>query len=203
MGKKIITIGRETGSGGHEIAERLAKRLNIPLYDRNLVEKAREELKLDKEETSWDEQILSNFAMAYQGAFGVNRPYYMAEYSTSLSDTIYKTEAKIIRELAEKGPCIIVGRCADYVLRNREDVCSVFISAEKEDRIARMMKVREVNRERAEHIIRETDKNRSTYYNTYTNKKWDSPETYHIILNASYFDMDTIVDMLAKIYEQE
>lgn len=208
MSKRIITIARQSGSGGHEIGERLAKKLNIPLHDRNLVEKAVEELKLDKSESgSVDEKVLSdyisNFVTGYQGLFGMDRPYYMAEYGGTVSEQMYKTQSQIIRELADQGPCVIVGRCADYVLRKRDDVLSVFICADEDYRIERMMKVRDMNRERAAHTIKTTDKSRSTYYNVYTEKKWDASDNYDMILNVSRLGADAVVEILAKMYEAE
>lgn len=208
MGKKIITIARQSGSGGHQIGELLAQKLNIPLHDRNLVEKAVEELKLDKEDgDSVNEKVLSdyisNFFMGYQGMFGMDRPYYMAEYGGTVSEQMYKSQSRIVKELAERGPCVIVGRCADYVLRKRDDVLKVFICADEEYRIERMMRVREMNRERATHIVRTTNKSRNTYYKVYTGKEWEDPQNYDMVLNVSRLGIDTVVDILAKMYDPE
>ena len=202
MSKKIITIGRQFGSGGHEIGERLAKKLNIPLYDRNLVEKAVEKLNLNQEDVeSVDESIFRNLAMSVQRLFGNdNTPYTLAE-SGSLSDQLYKAQCRIIKELADQGPCVIVGRCADHVLRNRDDVLSVFICADVNDRIKRMMRVREMNEERAAHTVKTTDKNRRTYYEYYTEKKWGAPENYDIVLNVSRLGLDKVVEIIAGLYE--
>lgn len=203
MGKKIITIGRQFGSGGHEIGEKLAKKLNIPLYDRNLVEKAVEELNLDGTDVeSVDESVFKNIAMGVERLFAFNNtPYYLAE-DGSLSDQLYKAQSKVIKELAAKGPCVIVGRCADYVLRNRDDVLSVFICAEKEDKIQRIMRVRKMVREKAEPTIRDMDKKRRNYYKKYTDKDWEAKENYAMVLNVSQLGIDGIVDILAKIYEE-
>ena len=202
MSKTIITIGRQFGSGGHEIGEKLAKKLNIPLYDRNLVEKAVEELNLDGTDVeAVDENVFKNIAMSVQRLFAYSdTPYRLAE-DGSLSDQLYKAQSQIIKELAEQGPCVIVGRCADYVLRNRDDVLSVFICADKEDKIQRVMKVRKMVRERAEPTIKEMDKKRRNYYKKYTDKDWEAKENYAMVLNVSQLGIDGIVDILAKIYE--
>lgn len=202
MSKKIITIGRQFGSGGHEIGERLAKKLNIPLYDRNLVEKAVEKLNLNQEDVeSVDESIFRNLAMSVQRLFGNdNTPYTLAE-SGSLSDQLYKAQCRIIKELADQGPCIIVGRCADHVLRNRDDVLNVFICGDMETKVQRVMEVRKMVRERAETTIKEMDKKRRNYYKEYTDKVWGANENYHMVLNVSQLGIDEIVDILAKLYE--
>ncbi len=202
MSKKIITIGRQFGSGGHEIGERLAKKLNIPLYDRNLVEKAVEKLNLNQEDVeSVDESIFRNLAMSVQRLFGNdNTPYTLAE-SGSLSDQLYKAQCRIIKELADQGPCVIVGRCADHVLRNRDDVLNVFICGDMETKVQRVMEVRKMVRERAETTIKEMDKKRRNYYKEYTDKVWGANENYHMVLNVSQLGIDEIVDILAKLYE--
>lgn len=201
MSKKIITIGRQFGSGGHEIGEKLAKKLNIPLYDRNLVEKAVEELNLDGTDvTSIDENLLRGFAISFQNFFVTNTPYHLAE-AGSLNDQVYKAQSSIIRKLADQGPCVMVGRCADYVLRNRDDVLRVFICADTETKVERVMRVRKMVRERAETTIKEMDKKRRNYYKKYTDKEWEAKENYDIILNVTKLGIDGVVDILAKIYE--
>lgn len=206
MGKKIITIARQTGSGGHEIGERLAERLNIPFHDRNIIDKALEELNLDAtEEKAVDENVLGNFIDAfyngYQRFYGMDNPYYMIEFGGTINEQTRKIQSQYIREIAKRGPSVIVGRSADYVLRKRDDVLRVFICADEDDRIKRMMHVRDMNEERASHVVKTTDKNRKTYYESYTEKKWGAPENYDLILNVSRLGMDTVIDILAGLYE--
>ena len=206
MGKKIITIARQTGSGGHEIGERLAEKLNIPFHDRNIIDKALEELNLDSEVAKdVDENLLGQFVDAlYTGmhrVYGTNTPYYMAEYGGTINEQTRKIQTKYIKELAEHGPCVIVGRSADYILRKRDDVLSVFICADVDDRIKRMMRVREMNEERAAHTVKTTDKNRRTFYEYYTEKKWGAPENYDIVLNVSRLGIDKVVEIIAGLYE--
>uniref|UniRef100_UPI004056F190 cytidylate kinase-like family protein n=1 Tax=Agathobacter sp. TaxID=2021311 RepID=UPI004056F190 len=201
MSKRIITIGRQFGSGGHEIGEKLAKKLNIPLYDRNLVEKAVEELNLDKADAvSIDESVLRNFAMSFQNFFGTSTPYYLVE-GGSLSDQVYQAQCRIIEELADQGSCVFVGRCADHVLRKRDDVLKVFICADAETKIRRVMRVRNMVREKAEPTIKEMDKKRRNYYKKYTDKDWEAKENYDMVLNVTRLGIDGVVDILAKIYE--
>ncbi len=205
MNKKIITIARQCGSGGHEIGVRLAEKLNIPLHDKDLVDKAIAELNLDKDEAEKDENIFSDclnkIVTGYQGLFGMDRPYYIAEYGGTVNDQMYKAQAQIIRGLAEQGPCVIVGRCADYILRKRDDVLSVFICADEKDRVERIEKVREVNHERAVHIVESTDKGRAAHYKAYTERKWEDTNNYDLVLNVSRLGADAVVEILAKLYE--
>lgn len=205
MGKKIITIARQTGSGGHEIGERLAERLNIPFHDRNIIDKALKELNLTEDDIeSVDENVfrhLHNVLLTgYNRFYGFDTPYYMAEYGDSLNEQTYKIQAKYIKELAEHGACVIVGRCADYLLRKRDDVLRVFICADENDRIERMMKVRDMNRERASHVVKTTDKDRKTYYEFHTERKWAAGENYDLILNVSRLGMDTVIEIIAGLY---
>ena len=143
MGKKIITISRKAGSGGHEIAELLAEKLNIPLHDRNVVEAAIKELNVEElKPEEVDEKLvvdyIAKFAKGYHAIFGKGKLYHMIDHSKddepTISEKLFDAESKIIKKLAEAGPCIFVGRCADYVLKDRDDVLSVFVTAEEEQR---------------------------------------------------------------------
>ena len=113
----------------------------------------------------------------------------------------YKIQAKYIRELAEHGPCVIVGRCAGHILRKRDDVLNVFICADENDRINRMMRVRDMNEERAAHTVKTTDKHRKLHHEIYTDKKWDACENYDLVLNVSRLGLENVVEILAKLYE--
>lgn len=137
MSHKIITIARQFGSGGHEVAQRLSDQLGIPLYDRNLVEMAAERMghspvSIEKA----DESALSSFLAGYQIP---KEPNSVTGYGLSLNDSTYVTQTIIIEALAQKGPCVIVGRCGDYVLRSHPDLIDVFICADMEDRVRRIM----------------------------------------------------------------
>lgn len=203
MSKKIITIGRQFGSGGHAIGEQLAKKLNIPLYDRNLVEKAIEELNLEQTDIeSVDESVFRNIAIGLERFLGNgSTPYFLAE-GGSVSDQLYREQSKMIKKLADQGPCIIVGRCADYVLRNRDDVLNVFICADTETKIQRVMNVRKMVRERAETTIKEMDKKRRSYYKKYTDREWGAIENYDMVLNVSQLGLDGVADIIAYAYQK-
>lgn len=208
MGRKIITISRQTGSGGHEIAELLAEKLNIPLHDRNVVEEAMKELDLENADDV-DEKVvvdyLGKFAKGYHAIFGKGKLYHMMDHSKeeepTISEKMYEIQSKIIKEFADMGPCIVVGRCADYVLKDRDDVLSVFITAEEEQKVQRMMDRRELTHERAVNAIEFSDRDRAKYYNAYTKQKWGVPESYDITLSSTKLGIDGVVEILVKLYE--
>ena len=205
MSRKIITISRQAGSGGHEIAELLAEKLGLPLHDRNVVEEAVKELGIENADDV-DEKLvvdyLAKFAKGYHAIFGKGKLYHMlpqTEDEPTISEKMFETQSKIIKRLAEAGPCIIVGRCADYVLQDRDDVISVFVTAEEEQKIERMMKRRELSHERAANAIDFTDRDRAKYYHAYTKRKWGVPENYDITVSSTRLGIEGVVDLLASV----
>lgn len=208
MAKRIITISRQTGSGGHEIAELLAEKLNIPLHDKNVVQEALKELNMENAE-DLDEKVvvdhIANFAKGYHAIFGKGKLYHMLENTgeddPSVSEQLYQAETKIIQKLADMGPCVIIGRCADYILKDREDVLSVFVCADEEERIQRMMERRDLTHERAVNKIDIIDRERAKYYEFCTKQKWGKPETYDITVNSTNLGKDGVVELLAKLYQ--
>ena len=208
MGRKIITISRQTGSGGHEIAERLAEKLNIPLHDRNVVEEAMKELGLETAEDV-DEKLvvdyIEKFAKGYHAIFGKGKLYHMmpqTKEEPTISEKMFEVQSKIIKRLAEAGPCIIVGRCADYVLEDRDDVFSVFITAEEEQKVQRMMERRELSHERAVNAIEFADRDRAKYYQAFTKQKWGSPDSYDMTVSSTKLGIDGVVDVIADLYDK-
>ncbi len=208
MGRKIITISRQTGSGGHEIAERLAEKLNIPLHDRNVVEEAMKELGLETAEDV-DEKLvvdyIEKFAKGYHAIFGKGKLYHMmpqTKEEPTISEKMFEVQSKIIKRLAEAGPCIIVGRCADYVLEDRDDVFSVFITAEEEQRVQRMMERRELSHERAVNAVEFADRDRAKYYQAFAKRKWGSPDSYDMTVSSTKLGIDGVVDLIADLYDK-
>lgn len=198
----IITIGRQFGSGGHEIGNRLAKRLDIPLYDYNLIRMAARELKVSEDMANQvDETILGRFLSAYV----VNSGTYTAfmgndAYGVPLSDLVYDAQTEIIKKLAERSSCIFVGRCADYVLGDYSNCINAFVYAYKEDRIRRIMKIYNLNEKQAWDKIKKIDKERKLYYEARTGRAWGSIEAHEMVLNASLMGIDGAVDALEAIY---
>lgn len=201
-GHKIITIGREFGSGGHEIGQKLADRLGIPLYDNRLVSMAAEELGVKTEDAERvDESSLNTFVTGYTVTPGMYTEFInAASYLPSFDTDVYRKQTQIIKSLAEKGPCVIVGRCADYVLRDRDNCINVFICADKADRKKRIMELYGLNERKAADRIRKTDKERRYYYEVHTGQDWGSIHSHQMLFNVSMLGIDRIVEILAMMY---
>lgn len=199
----IITIGRQFGSGGHEIGNCLAERLNLPLYDKNLVKMAAEKMKISEEEAqSVDETALNKFLASYVVAPTDYMVYVNTEdFARPLSDRMYRVQTEIIKKLAEQGPCVIVGRCADYILRDNENCINAFICATKEDRVKRIVRLYDMTEKEAAGKIKRVDRERRYYYETHTGMDWGSIDSHQILFNASMLGRDKIVDILAAMYE--
>lgn len=200
MNHKIITIARQFGSGGHEAAQKLSDQLGIPLYDRNLVEMAAEKMghsAISVEKV--DEAALTNFLSYYQVS---KEPNSVTGYGLSLNDSTYVTQTILIEALAKKGPCIIVGRCGNFVLRSHPGLIDVFLCASMEDRIRRIMERYEFSEKDAISAIKATDRRRKNYYEKYTEEKWGSIDSHQILLNVSKIGIDGAVDIIRALYEK-
>lgn len=198
MSHKIITIARQFGSGGREIGERLSEKLNIPLYDRSLVEMAAEKMGLSPisvEEV--DETTLHSFLASYRVP---KQPNDVTGYGLPLNDSTYLTQTAIIEALAREGPCIIVGRCGDYILRNHPGLIDVFLCASTEDRTNRIMERYQIPRKEAASAVRHTDNRRRNYYENYTKQDWGSTESHQMVFNVSRLGMERVVEVIAGIY---
>ena len=200
----IITIGRQFGSGGHEIGNRLAERLDIPLYDHNLIRMAAKELKINPEEAERvDETLLGKYmASAVIGSGDYILFMNGTEYEEPLSDKVYNMQTKLIEKLAKQGSCIFVGRCADFVLGDYSNCINTFICAYKEDRIRRIMKLYNLSERKAWEKIKKVDKTRKAYYEDHTEREWGSIEAHQMMFNASLMGLDGVVDALEGIYKK-
>ena len=200
MSHKIITIARQFGSGGHEVGERLSKRLRIPLYDRSLVEMAARELQLSPVSVEKvDESALHSFLRTYHVP---EDPKEAARYGLPLTDNTYLVQTALIKRLAAQGPCIIVGRCGGFILRGDEGLIDIFLCASRKDRIARIMERYKITERDAASAVRSTDNRRKQYYETYTREEWGSIESHQMMMNVSMMGMDRVVDVIAGIYEK-
>lgn len=204
MEHTIITIGRQFGSGGHEVGNRLAERLNIPLYDHNLIRMAAQELRISNEDaTLVDETILGRFLSAYVVGTGGYTTFMSGEEAGApLSDKVFERQSAIIRKLAEKGPGIFVGRCADYILGDYSNCINTFVYAYKEDRIRRIMKLYDLNEKQAIDKMKKTDRERKLYYEARTGREWGGIDSNSMMFNASLLGIDGVVDALEAIYRK-
>ena len=189
MKKVIITIGREFGSGGREIGIKVAEKLAIPFYDKELILKTAEKTKLEK-------SIIEKYDEKH--AFpGFSSSNLFELYQMHMSDRIYIAQADVIREIAEKESCVIVGRCADYVLEDNPDCFNVFITAPMKDKIERKRPLLPGKSDREiENHIEKIDKKRSKYYSYYTDGIWGKAATYHLCIDSSVLGIDGTVDLI-------
>ena len=204
MQHTIITIGRQFGSGGHEIGNRLAERLDIPLYDHNLIRMAAQELRISNEDaTKVDETVLGRFLSAYASGSIEYRVFMNSDESgKTLTDRVFERQCAIIRKLAEEGPGIFVGRCADYVLGDYTNCINTFIYAYKDDRVRRIAKLYKLTEKQAADRIRKTDRARKTDYESRPGREWGGIEANGMMFNASLLGIDGVVDSLEAIYRR-
>lgn len=193
MSNRIITISREFGSGGRTVGKKAAEKLGIPCYDGELLQKIAEE---------------SGFAESYVKEAGEYTPpgFLSAVFSNRAlgptnEDRLWEIQYNLIKELAEKGPCVIVGRCADYILRERTDCLRVFIHADMEYRAERIVKVYGEREESPERRLRDKDKRRAAYYHFYTDMEWGHAQNYHICLDSGKLGLEKCVEIIAGLIE--
>ena len=174
----IITIGRQHGSNGHAVAETLAKRLNIPCYSKEIVDRTARDSNFSSEVIrSYDEKRISPFVAPSTHFFGMDE-------GSRLNMQIASAQFDAIRSLANEGDAVFVGRCADYVLRGREDLVRVFLLADMPYRIKTVMERKNLTRDQAKKLIKEVDKDRSSYYRYYTDQIWGASDCYDLCLNV-------------------
>lgn len=200
--KVIVTIGRQFGSGGHEIGKRLAEALSIPFYDKAIIQMTAKQSGIHEELCELSEETATNsllYSLSTGATLWGQRGY--TENDLPLTDRIFIAQADVIRQLAENGSCVIVGRCADDILRENPDCIRVFIHASMPYRLSRIEEVRGLPADKAAKEIRKKDKKRASYYQYYTDKKWGFSENYTISLNSGEIGIDTAVLILKRLYE--
>lgn len=194
----VITIGRQLGSGGREAGLKLAGLLGISFYDKELIRIASRESGLN--ERFFEKADEKKRFSLFWGLFGMHSPQTQELYSGYyLSDeTLFKIQSDVIRSLANGKSCLFVGRCADYILKDHPHLISIFLSADLNDRIRRVMEIRKIPEKDARNLIEKTDKHRSSYYNYFSSKSWSSAESYHVCLNTSVLGIDETVSFIRK-----
>lgn len=191
MNQRVITISREFGSGGRTIGKKVAERLNLPCYDSQLILKIAKESGFDAEYVkNTGENFSGGFLSVLSGrAFGPNN-----------EDYLWKVQCRVIADLAKEGPCVIVGRCADYVLRGKADCLKVFIHADPAFRAERIVKVYGESDCSPEQRIREKDKRRAAYHRFYTDMKWGRAQNYDVTLDSGTLGIDKCADIIGSLY---
>ncbi len=193
----VITISRQFGSGGHEVGEKLARQLDVPFYDKALIAMAAKQSGLSEEVfANADEKATSSllYSMVMGSySFGARVP---GINEMPINDTLFIIQSDIIKKAAADGPCVIIGRCADYILREHENCLNVFVHASKEERVRRSIAKKDCEERKASDFVTKKDKQRANYYNFYSNKRWDDLQNYDITLDTSRFTVDEAVDIL-------
>lgn len=200
----IITIGRQYGSGGHEVGHKLAQRLKIPFYDNELVSMAAKDLGMTEQEVKKaDEKALTNFLSSYIVGPGDYAIYMSGDNDMRpLSEQVYGAQAEIIERLANRSPCVIVGRCADYILRDYPRCISVFIKADRDDRIQRVAELADISPKKAAERIKRIDRERKYYYESNTSEEWGGETNYQLMINISKTGINRAVDILEGVFDK-
>ena len=184
MAKRIITISREFGSGGRFIGEEVARKLGIAYYDKNIISQIAEKSGLSPEYIQENAELSPKkglFAYALAGRDITGK---------SVEDMVYEAQRKVILDLAKKEPCVIIGRNADYILKDRDDVLNVFIHGNMPEKIQRITDLYNVEKQKAVKMMEDTDKRRKTNYNFYTDQNWGKASNYTLCLNSSQLGYD-------------
>lgn len=200
MGNKIYTIGREFGSGGRDVGEKLAEKLGIKLYDKELLSRAAKESGFCKEIfENHDEKPTNSFLYSL-----VMDTYSMNGYSSSsfldmpLNHKVFLAQFETIKKIAAEESCVIVGRCADYALAENPNCMNIFIHASMDYRIKNVAEALNLSENKAKDMIQKQDKQRASYYNYYTSKKWGDSRSYNMTLDSSKLGIDGCVSLILK-----
>lgn len=198
----VITIGRQFGSGGREIGEKLAARFGIQCYDKELLTRA-------AKESGFCEEMLTNHDERPTNSFLYNlvMDTYSFGYNTSafvdmpISQKVFLAQFDTIKKIASEGPCVIVGRCADYALSDFKNSIHLFIYADEESKVSRISKKYNVSEAKAKDMIIKKDKQRQSYYNYYSSKKWGRADSYDFCINSSLLGIDGTVRLISQCIE--
>ena len=198
--KIIITIARQYGSGGREIGEKVAEKLGIPIFDKELITDAANRGSLDESTSKLADESAAN-SLLYTLAMGSNvlGTTMHFGYKMPLNDKLFILQSEIIKEYAKNGSCVVIGRCADYVLRDEENVFRIFVYGDLDHRQARISERHpELKSAQIIDVINKTDKRRSSYYNFYTGNKWGKYDNYDIAINSSTLGIDGSVELICS-----
>ena len=200
--KTVITIGRQYGSGGKEVGIRAAKELGIPFYDKEILQEA-------AKKSGLCQKILENFDERPKSLlYSIAMDSYMfslpgAGAGESLEQQVYLATFNTIRQLAAEGPCVIIGRCADYALAENPNRLSLFIHAPLQDRVRRVAHRMDLQPEKAKTLIQKTDKRRASYYEYYSSQRWGMPDSYDFCLNSSLLGLGGTVELIRAMVEHK
>lgn len=198
----VITIGRQFGSAGREIGEKVADYFNIKCYDKELLSRAAKESGFCEEMlVNHDERPTSSFLynlVMDTYSFGYNASHFV---DMPISHKVFLAQFDAIKKIASEGPCVIVGRCADYALNDRKDCVHIFIYGDEETKVNRIMKRYDIDAAKAKDMCIKKDKQRQSYYNYYSSKKWGRADSYDLCINSSILGVDGTVKLIVQYVE--
>lgn len=201
---KLITIGRQFGSGGRAVGKKLAKELDIPFYDNEIVRKVAQDSDLHPEVVkAADERATDSFLYSLITGGGLRGVSDAMQYEMPLNDKVFIKQTQIIKEFAQKGSGVFVGRCADYILDDYKELLRVFIYADMDSRIARVAEFDNITLQKAKERIVRKERQRKAYYNYYTDRTWGNMSSYDLCINTSRVDIDGAVELIKKAVEKE
>lgn len=191
MANRIVTITRQYGSGGREIGEKLAAKLGVEFYDNKLLDVAAGDSGIHKVHFEVNDEKRSNsFLYLLSTTYG--------QGGVPFDDTLFFAQLNAIQKIASESSCVIIGRCADYALRDFNGVTNIFISAPFEDRVKRAVEVYGIEEKHAADYVKRIDKQRTSYYNYYTDKRWGQPQNYQLCVDSSALGIDGSVELIAQ-----
>ena len=200
--KIIITIGRQYGSGGSYVGKKLAEQLGIAFYDKELINLASKESGICGEfSEKADERNSGSLLKALAMGFSMNNAIFQSNDYLS-NESLFQIQSDVIRKVAAEQSCILVGRCADYILRDNPRCVNVFISSSREDRIARLCHLHSISEDAAEEKMNKADKRRAEYYNYYSYKTWGAAATYHLCIDSSVLGIDETVSYIEEFVRE-
>lgn len=201
MKQRIVTISRTFGSGGRIIGQKLAEDMDVPFYDKALIDRIAEESGFSKEMIENAEMKAKN-SFIYTLATSLGGNGEAGVDGLSLNDKFFLAQVNVIRQIAEEGPCVIVGRCADYILKDMHEVTNIFVCAEMHNRIERAVKEYGMDEKLVENEIKKIDKARTNYYLHHTGRKWGDVLNYHLTLDSGYIGLDDTIALIEEFLER-
>lgn len=198
----VITISRQYGSQGHEVGQKVAEKLSIPYFDKSLIALAAQQSGFSEAAFEYADEKAGSSLLYSMVTSGMGVAARIAGTNElPINDKLFLIQSDIIRDAADKGPCVIVGRCSNYILREYPNVFKVFIHANKEDRVKHAIEVDGIDANKAADFVTKRDKQRANYYNFYSSLRWDDINAYNLTLDTSLFSVDEAADIIIKAIE--
>ena len=195
----IITIGRQFGSGGRGVAKILAEHYGIPLYDKELINRVSCETGISNDVFKQCDECTNNYPNgSLLGGWSLSTLFSTTNREMLSGDSLFAMQSETIKRIASEGSCVIVGRIADYVLRQHKPLVSVFITADMDDRVTRIMEYENIDTQQAASLIKKVDKMRSSYYNFYSEKTWGSADSYQLCINTSKIGIEGAAQLVMQ-----